>query len=112
VACVAAIHHALRHVDPCAGDIRAPADIDYLIHWAAVNSNPQSNLAVILQCHRNLHRAVDGSLWIVEKNQRHTVASRYTDELARSLSQTKSLGTFHDAGQLGHHARLLGDQQL
>ena len=51
---IAAIHDALRHVDPRSGDVRLVINIGDLIHWAAVHSHPQLDMGMLLQCSADL----------------------------------------------------------
>src|SRR4029453_11525773 len=67
---IAAIHNALRHVDPWSRDVRLVINIGDLIHWAAVHSHPQLDMRMLLQCSADLERTSDWLFRTLEKQQR------------------------------------------
>ena len=73
---IAAIHHALSHVDPTAGDVGAPANIGYFADRPAMNSHAHGNVGMGLECLRDLERALRRFLRAITKDQRHPVAGR------------------------------------
>ena len=76
VTSVAAIHHSLRDVDACAGDIGALIYVADFVHRAAVNSHSKLKTRTALQRLRDFQRTMDWSFRTVAKNQRNTVTSR------------------------------------
>ncbi len=81
VASVAAIHHALRHVDAGPGDVGAPAHVGHLAHRSAVNAHAHRKFRVFLSPPGNLERAPGRFLRAAAKDQGHPIAGRQPDEL-------------------------------
>ena len=71
---IAAIHHPLRQVDACSGNVAAPVHIGHFAHRAAVHSHPHRDLRVRLKRLRNLERTLRRFLRTVAKDQRHPIA--------------------------------------
>src|SRR5439155_7203714 len=79
---IAAIHDALRHIDPWSRDVRLVINIGDLIDWAAVHSHPQLDMRMLLQCSADLERTSHRLFRTVEEKKRHPIASRHSDEFA------------------------------
>src|SRR6266516_3497169 len=77
---VAAIHDALRHVDPCSRDVRLVINIGDLIHWAAVHTHPQLDMRILLRYSTDLERTSHRLFRTVEEKERHPVSAWYPDE--------------------------------
>src|SRR6202008_2839397 len=77
---IAAIHDSLGHVDSGAGDVGAATDIDYFADRPAVNTHPYQNLRVRFEFLPDFERAPRWFLRTIAKDQRHSIASRETNE--------------------------------
>jgi hypothetical protein len=53
---IAAIHYSLRQVDSRSGNIRSIVEVSNHIDWAAMDSHPQSQRAVILSAAQRSRR--------------------------------------------------------
>src|SRR5437667_11582021 len=93
---IAAIHDALRHVDPWSRDVRLVINIGDLIHWAAVDSHPQLDMRMLLQCSADLEGTSHRLLRTVEEKERHPVSGRHSIELAACFRRSKTFGAAHD----------------
>src|SRR6476469_4235992 len=78
---VAAIHHALRNVNPGAGDVVAASHITDLTHWAAVNAHSYLNFRMFLERPCYLERTLRRLLRAISKNQRHPITRWQGHEL-------------------------------
>ena len=93
---IAAIHHALRNIDSRTGYVRFLINISDSVDRTAVNSHPQADVWMILQCSANLERTPGRLFRTVKKNERHPIAGRHSDELA---------ACFRSAERFRHFAR-------
>src|SRR5438046_7927295 len=93
---IAAIHDALRHVDPCSRDVRFVVHIGHSIHWAAVHSHPQLDVRMLLQRFADLERTSHRLFRTVEEKERHPVSAWYPDESATCFRRSKLFGVSHD----------------
>jgi hypothetical protein len=109
---VAAIHHALRNVDSRTGYVRFLINIRDSVDGTAVNSHPQPDAWMILQCSANLECAPGGFLRTAEKGERHPITGRHPSEFAASFCCPKTFGAADDPVQLLEQLNLLIDQQL
>src|SRR5262249_4259234 len=71
---IAAIHYALRHIDPGTGNIRPIINIPDSVDRAAVNAHPHFKFWIIQQCFADLQGATHRSLDGIEKHQSNAVA--------------------------------------
>src|SRR5438128_8249232 len=108
---IAAIHDALRHVDPRSGDVRPVVNIGDLIHWAAVHSHPQLDMRMLLQCSADLQRTSHRLFRTVEEKERHPVSGRHPDQFTFCFGGPKTFGASYDLIQLLEQLNLLIDQQ-
>ncbi len=108
---IAAIHHPLRQVNACPGDIAAPVHIGHFAHRAAMNPHPHLNLRVLLERFPDLERALRRFLRTIAKDQRHSIAGRQPHQLLvrrpNDLCRRQ-----HDIGELPQSLVLLFDQEL
>ncbi len=108
---IATIHHPLRHVDPGAGDVRAPAHIGHFAHRPAVNSHSNGKIRMRLERLRNLDRAPRRFFATIAKDERHAIAGRQPNELLIGrLSHLRSRQ--NDLGQPAQPLLLFFDQEL
>src|SRR5947209_13887044 len=98
--CVAAIHHALRHIDSRTRYVRGLIDVRDSADRATVNSHPQPDAWMILQCLAKLERTARRLFRTMEKNKRHSVAGRHADEFPACFRSAERVGTPHDLFQL------------
>ena len=73
---IAAIHHALGHVNPGAGHNRALIHVFHGTDRAAMNSHAHAQLRVIRQGFTDLERAFHRRFRLGEKRERHSVTRR------------------------------------
>jgi hypothetical protein len=109
---IAAIHDALRHIDPCSRDVRLVINIGDLIHWAAVHSHPKPDMRMLLQCSADLERTSHRLFRAVEEQERHPVAAWYPDEFAGCFGGPKTFGVSHDLVEILQQFNLFVDQQF
>src|SRR5437867_7034438 len=109
---IAAIHDALRHIDPWSRDVRLVINIGDLIDWAAVHSHPQLDMRMLLQCSADLERTSHRLFRAVEEKERHPIASRHSDEFALCFGGPKTFGASYDLIQLLEQLNLVIDQQF
>src|SRR5207302_9743111 len=109
---IAAIHNALRHIDPCSRDVRLVINIGDLIHWAAVHSHPQLDMRMLLQGAANLERTSGRLFRTVEEKQRHPVSAWYPDQFTFCFGGPKTFGASYDLIQLLEELNLLINQQF
>jgi hypothetical protein len=109
---IAAIHDALRHVDPRSGDVRLVVHIGDLVHWAAVHSHPKLNMRMPLQRSADLERTSHRLFRTVEEKERHPVSAWYPDQFTFCFGGPKAFGAPHDLIQLLEQLNLLIDQQF
>src|SRR5712692_7531354 len=108
---IAAIHHALSHVDTGTGDIGPLVYIQDYIDRPAMNSHPQPNLGMIFYCRADLHCTFNWRFMIAKKHKRHSIAGWQANQFLLGFGATKSRTAFHNARQLAHDAALLCDEQ-
>jgi hypothetical protein len=96
---ITAIHHTLRNIDSRTGYIRFLVNINNSVDRAAVDSHPQPDPGMILQCSANLERTSRWLFRIVEENERHPITGRHTDEFPPCFSLPKTLGAPDDSIQ-------------
>src|SRR5205809_7865870 len=89
---ISAIHHSLRNVDPSAGDVGSPVNINDFIDGAAVDAHPDTQFGLRFQPHAHFQCASRGRLRIVPKNQSHAIASWQTNELMFRLGNPELFG--------------------
>jgi hypothetical protein len=111
MACIAAIHHPLRHVHPGTGQIGTIAHIDDLIDRPAVNPHSQPDIGMIFQSCGNFRSAFNRRLRVVKKYQAHSVARRNSHQPSANICAAKLLGVLHQTGQLTHYARLVRNEE-
>src|SRR5207249_11208716 len=109
---IAAIHDALRHVDPWSRDVRLFINIGDLVHWAAVHSHPQLDMRMLLQRFADLERTSHRLFRTVEEKERHPVYGRHPDQPTPCFGTTKTFGTSYDLVEILEQLNLLIDQQL
>jgi hypothetical protein len=109
---IAAIHDALRHVDPWSRNVRLVINIGDLIHWAAVHSHPQPNMRMLLQCSADLERTSHRLFRTVEEKERHPVSGRHPDQFTFCFGGPKTFGVSHDLVEFLQKLNLLIDQQF
>jgi hypothetical protein len=109
---IAAIQHSLRNIDSRTGYVRFLVNINDSANRTAVNSHPQPNLQVVLQCSANLERTPRRFFRTVEENERHPIAGRHPDEFAPCFRSAKAFGTTHELLQLLQQFNLLVHQQF
>jgi len=109
---IAAIHDALRHIDPCSRNVRLVINIGDLIHWAAVHSHPKLDMRMPLQCSADLERTSGRLFRTVEEKQRHPIAGRHPDQFTFCFGGPKTFGASYDLIQLLEQLNLLIDQQF
>src|SRR5213596_1820304 len=109
---IAAIHDALRHVDPWSREVRLFINIGDFIHWAAVHSHPQLDMRMLLQYSADLERTSHWFFRTLEKQERHPVSAWYSDEFAGCFGGPKTFGASYDLIQLLEQLNLLIDQQF
>src|SRR5438552_12778781 len=109
---IAAIHDALRHVDPCSRDVCLVINIGDLIHWPAVHSHPQLDMRKLLQRFADLERTSHRLFWTLEKQERHPVSAWYPDELTFCFGGPKTFGVSHNLVEFLQKLNLLIDQQF
>src|SRR5881275_326461 len=109
---IAAIHDALRHVDPRSGDVRLVINIGDLIHWAAVHSHPQLDMGMLLQCSADLERTSHRLFRTVEEKERHPVSGRHPDQSTPCFGGPKTFGASYNSVEFLQKLNLLIDQQF
>src|SRR5713226_9479508 len=97
---IAAIHHTLRNIDTRTGYVRFLINIRDPIDGTAVNSHPQPDAWMILQCSANLERTPGRFFRTVEENERHPIAGRHPDEFTFCFGGPKTFGAPDDLIQL------------
>jgi len=93
---IAAIHDALRHVEPRSGDVRLVVNIGDLIHRAAVHSHPQLNMRIPLQRSADLERTSHRLFRTVEEKERHPVSGRHPDQFTFCFGGLKTFAASDD----------------
>ena len=73
---VAAIHHPLRDVNACAGDIGLLIEVSDFVDRAAVDSHADAQLGMAFQCFADLERAQNRRFRAGAKHQGATIAGR------------------------------------
>ena len=109
---IAAIHHSLRNIDPRTGYVRFLINIRDSVDRTAVNSHPQLDVRMILQCSANLERTPGRFFRTVEESKRHPIAGRHPYEFAPRFSSAERFGTPHDLFQLLQQFNLLVHEQF
>src|SRR5678815_6052800 len=89
---IAAIHDALRYVDPCSRNVRLVINIGDLIHWAAVHSHPHLDMRMLLQRFADLERTSHRLFRTVEEKERHPVSAWYPDQFTFCFGDPKTFG--------------------
>src|SRR5947199_9056495 len=103
---IAAIHDALRHVDPWSRDVRLFVNIGDLIHWAAVHSHPQLDMRMLLQCSADLARKSQRPFRTVEEKERHPLSVWYPAQFAFCFRGPKTCRVSSALVQMIQHLHL------
>ncbi len=77
---VTTIHHSLRDIDTCSGNVGATTYVHHAADRSAVHPHPQLELPVFPRGTTDLQRAFNRRFRSVVENQRHAVSSWYRDE--------------------------------
>jgi hypothetical protein len=93
---ITAIHHTLRNIDSRTGYVRFLVNIGDSADWTTMNSHPQSDSGMILQCSANLERTSRWLFRTVEENERHPIPGRHPDEFASCFRSAETFRTPHD----------------
>jgi hypothetical protein len=109
---IAAIHHSLRNIYSRTGYVCFLVNINDSVDRTAVNSHPQLDARVIMQCPANLERTPGWFFRTVEENERHPITSRHSDEFASCFRGAKTSGAPHDLRQLLQQFNLLVHEQF
>src|SRR6202035_5640695 len=109
---VAAVHDPLRNVDAGASNVRTLVYISDLADWTAVDSHPQLQAGMFLECAADLHRALRRRFRTHVKYQRHPVAGRDFKQTARGFGSLKLLGGGNDPGQFLNRRVLVANRKL
>jgi hypothetical protein len=109
---IATIQHSLRNIDSRACNIRFFVNVGHSVDRTAVNSHPQPNAQMVLQCSANLERTPHRFFQTMEENQRHPIAGRYSDEFAPCFRSAKAFSAPHDLLQLLQQFNLLVHEQF
>ena len=109
---IAAIHHPLRKIDPRAGHVEPIIKVGHLIYGPAVHAHPHSNVRMVLERPGNFHRAMHRLLGALEKDERHAVAARNTDQFSGRAAFAELRRVAHNVVELLQHLALLVHQQL
>jgi hypothetical protein len=109
---VTAVQHSLRNIDPRTRYIRFLVNIDDSVDRTAVNSHSHPDAGMILQLFANLERTAGRFFRTAEENQRHPVASRYSDEFIPCFCSVETFAAPHDLFQLLQQFNLLIHEQL
>ena len=103
---VAAVHHALGHVDAAAGDVGVGVDVVHAIDRAAVDPHAKRERGSVSERAADFEGAAQGRLRVAEKDERHAVAGRQTYQLLRGLRALELLRAADDVIELLKRARL------
>ncbi len=79
---IAAIHHALGHIDSATRDVGALVHIQDFIHGTAVDAHSHLHLGSSFQRRADLQSAMCRRFRAVAEDQRHSLTARQPDELA------------------------------
>ena len=109
---VPAIHYPLGKVDPGPCGVSPFVYIEHAIDRSAVNPHAQWYVGLLLQSCRDLRRAFDRRFGIAEKDQRHSVAGRQTNEISLRVGRAHLRGAAHDLAQTPKQFRLRLDEQF
>src|SRR5438046_6907725 len=93
---IAAIHDALRHVDPWSRNVRLVVNIGDSINWAAVHSHPYLNMQMLSQRFADLERTSHWLFRTVEEKQRHPVSGRHPDQFTFCFGGLKTFAASDD----------------
>src|SRR5690242_5843602 len=72
---ISAIHYSLRDVDSCSGNGCSIVDVGHHIKRPTVNTHPELQLWMTLECLSDLQRTLCRCFRAVTKDQRHAVAA-------------------------------------
>src|SRR4029077_12402865 len=92
VAGIAAIQNPLRDVDSRPGHVCFVVNIGHSIDRAAVNSHPQLDLRMLLQRFADLERTSHWLFRTLEKQERHPVSGRHSNQFPSLFSRPKTFG--------------------
>ena len=109
---VSAVHDALRHVDPAAGDVGPIIHIRYGTDGAAVNAHTHPQIGTTFQGPGYFQRALHWRIRRRRKNQRHAITGWNTGELTCRFGGSERLGAAHNLVQFLQRLALLVDEQL
>jgi hypothetical protein len=109
---IATIQDSLRHIDSRPCHVRFLINIRDSVDRTAVNSHPQLDARMILQCSANLERTPGRFFRTVEENERHPIAGRHSNKFLACFRSAETLGTPHDLLQLLQQFNLLVHEQL
>ena len=109
---VAAIHHALRHVDPATGEIDPFVYIHNPANGPAMDSHPKLQARMLLKRAADLHRALRGRFWTRVKDQHHPVASWDPNQTVRGFGSLKLFGGANNPVQFLNRRVLVVNRKL
>ena len=109
---IAAIQHSLRNINSRTGYVRFVVNIGDSIDRTTVNSHPQTDVRMILQCLADLERAPHWFFRTVEEYEHHPIAGRHSDEFAPCFRGAETFGISHDLLQPLQQFNLLVHKQF
>ena len=109
---VAAIHHALRDVDPDAGGVGPPVHVDHRAHRPAVHAHAHLQFGMCLQSAMNFQRAFHRLLRTLIEDQRHSIAGRDFYQSIRRFRPFEFVRAANNLIELLNQRVLLVRQQL
>jgi hypothetical protein len=109
---IAAIQNPLRDVDSRPCHVCFVVNISHSINRAAVHSHPYLNVRMILQRSANLERTSHRFFRTVEKQERHPISGRHSNQFASFFSRPKTSGASDDLIEFLHQLNLFIDQQF
>jgi hypothetical protein len=109
---IAALQNPLRDVDSRPGHVCFLVNIGHWINRAAVNSHPQLDMRMLLQRFADLERTSHRFFRAMEKQERHPVSGRHSNQFPSLFSRPKTLGAPHDLIQFLQQLNLLIHQQF
>jgi len=115
VAGIAAIQYPLRYIHSGSRYVRFVINIGDSIDWAAVNSHPQLDLRPAVAGSQHLANLERTSHWLfrtVEKQERHPVSGRHSNQFPSLFSRPKTFGASHDLIQFLQQLDLVIDHQF
>src|SRR6266404_2007629 len=109
---VTAIHHPLRDIDASPSKVRPVVYVRNLVDWSAVNAHANGDIWMVSQRVAYFEGAPSRLLRALEKQKRHAISSRQTNQFLLFFSFTEATGTTNDSIKLLHALDLFVDQQL